>query len=214
MNYLQKLQEKLGLIPDGIVGPKTADAIMRRFGIKDKACFTHWLAQVQHESANFTAGRENLNYSSDGLLRTFKKYYIGHIGLAEKHARKPELIANYVYANRMGNGDVESGDGYRYRGGGALQLTGKANYLAYFRFAGLPLDTNPDVITEPEHYFKSAVWFFNINNVWKNCGSVDKTCCTMVSKHINMGNPKASGTPIGLFDRLSLTEKIARSLGL
>lgn len=196
------------------MGPNTASAMMRAFGIKSKENFAIWFGQIQHESGNFAHGRENLAYSSAGLLNIFRKYYLPYAGLAEKHAYKPELIANHVYCNRMGNGNEASGDGFKYRGGGCLQLTGKANYQAYFKWAGLPIDSDPDIITEPMHYFKSAVWFFDVNGVWKNCSSVSKANITACSKHVNLGNPKAKSNPNGLYERIALTEKIARTIGV
>ena len=212
VNYLQQYQEKLGLTPDGIVGKQTAEAIMKDLGIKTKENFAIWYAQVEHESAHFTAGRENLNYSADALKKLFGKYFKS--GEAEKYARQPEKIANRIYANRMQNGDEASGDGWRYRGAASLQLTGKGNITSYFKYVGLPLDSDPNILLEPQHYFRTAIWFFDVNNVWQNCNSVSKECVLACSKHVNLGSPTAKGMPINFDERLALTNKISQVIGV
>ena len=104
--------------------------IMEKFGIDNPLRLSHFLSQCAHESGNFKLVRENLNYSADGLRKIFPKYF-PTIEVANKYARQPEKIANRVYANRMGNGDEASGDGWKYKGAGFVQLTGKDNYTAF-----------------------------------------------------------------------------------
>ena len=212
MNYLQKYQEQLGLAPDGIMGPNTAKAMMADLNITSKVNFAIWYAQVEHESGHFKAGRENLNYSADALKKLFGKYF--KPGEAEQYARQPEKIANRIYANRMQNGDEASGDGWRYRGAGALQLTGRGNITAYFKSVGLPEDSCPDILLEPKHYFRTAVWFFDTNNVWENCYSTTKECVLACSRHVNLGSPTSKGMPIGFDERLALTNKISQVIGV
>lgn len=160
----------------------------------------HFLAQCGHESGNFTRFEENLNYSEEGLKKTFPKYF-GTLSnhCAKLSARKPEAIANIVYASRMGNGNKDSGDGWKYRGRGAIQLTGKSNYINFFKWAKLPESTNPDIVSSSKDMIlTSAMWFWitnNINNL------ADKDDVVGITKKIN-------GGIIGLDHRKELLNKI------
>lgn len=144
-----------------------------------------FLAQTQHESGDFNILKENLNYSSKGLRTVFKKYFPTY-ALAEQYARKPEKIANRVYANRMGNGDEASGDGWKYRGRGILQITGKNNYykLSQHCFGDNTLLDNPDKLLEPEYALKSACWFWEANGLNDYCDRLD---IKGMSKRVNGG---------------------------
>ena len=210
MNHLKEFQQHHNLTPDGIIGKQTAEIMMKELKIPSMVAFCHFIAQVKHESAVFTAGRENLNYGEAGLKSIFGKYFTP-IEI-KTYARQPEKIANRVYANRMGNGNEISGDGWKYRGTGALQLTGKDNHLAYFKFAGLPEDTDPNVLLLPEHYFKTAVFFFDTNNVWQYCTKSTDECIIKTSKKINLGNVNTTKTPIGLDARITLTNDLFTQL--
>ena len=152
------------------------------------------LAQCGHESAGFTVLQENLNYSADGLNKIFHKYF-PTLESAQPYARKPEMIANRVYANRMGNGDEQSGEGYRYRGRGPIQLTGKDNYAACseFLFQDDTLLNDPDMLLDPEYALHSACWFW-----WKNDLNTfaDSADLLTMTKRINGGT-------IGLDDRIA-----------
>jgi putative chitinase len=123
-----------------------------------------FLAQLAHESGEFCLNKENLNYSATGLLKTFKKYFPTQ-ELADQYAKKPEKIANRVYANRMGNGDEASGDGFKFRGRGFLQLTGKSNYLAAGKSIGVDLVANPDYVASSQGAIDSALWFWKTNSL-------------------------------------------------
>ena len=153
-----------------------------------------FLAQCGHESAGFTVLQENLNYSADGLNKIFHKYF-PTLESAQPYARKPEMIANRVYANRMGNGDEQSGEGYRYRGRGPIQLTGKDNYAACseFLFQDDTLLNDPDMLLDPEYALHSACWFW-----WKNDLNTfaDSADLVTMTKRINGGT-------IGLDDRIA-----------
>jgi putative chitinase len=210
MNYLQKYQELHGLDADSILGKRTAAVMQTDLGIKSSVQFAFFIAQVQHESANFTAGRENLNYSASALERSFGKYF--RDVNVNSYGRQPEKIANRIYANRMGNGTEASGDGWKYRGGGGLQLTGKTNYAIYFKSVGLPADSDPALLTLPEHYFKSAKFFFDINCLWRICGGPTNVAATQLSKAINLGNQYSAGTPLGLGERIKLTNQYITAL--
>jgi putative chitinase len=153
-----------------------------------------FLAQCGHESAGFTVLQENLNYSADGLNKIFKKYF-PTLESAQPYARKPEMIANRVYGGRMGNGDEHSGEGYKFRGRGPIQLTGKDNYAACsdFLFQDDTLLQNPDMLLDPEYALHSACWFWWKNDLNNYADSADLVTMT---KRINGGT-------IGLDDRIA-----------
>lgn len=136
------------------------------FGLTTKTRVCHFLGQVAWESGELSSVVENLNYSLDGLLKTFPKYFKTRFDAAA-YARKPVQIANKVYANRMGNGSEQSGDGWRYRGRGLIQLTGKNNYKAY-QNSGLcngNLVEHPEWLAQYPGALKSAMWFWMANNL-------------------------------------------------
>lgn len=142
-----------------------AFSLLDDYNINSPLRISHFLSQSSHESADFTRLVENLNYSQDGLLKTFRKYFTPTQALA--YARKPEKIANRVYANRLGNGDEASGDGWKYRGRGAIQVTGKANYMkcSLYLFNDERLLTNPDKLLEPKYAILSACWYWSVNGL-------------------------------------------------
>jgi putative chitinase len=123
-----------------------------------------FLSQLAHESGNFRHVVENLNYSAAGLQKVFKKYFPTEAE-AQAYARQPEKIANRVYANRMGNGDEASGEGWKYRGRGLIQLTGKNNYASFSLSADNNALLEPDLVAEPELAAVSAGWFWNTNRL-------------------------------------------------
>lgn len=123
-----------------------------------------FLAQLAHESAGFTATQENLNYGAKGLMLTFKKYF-PNIEIAKLYERKPQMIANRVYANRMNNGDEASGDGYKFRGRGLIQLTGKDNYTRFANSIGKTLEDTIIFLETPEGAVSSAGWFWDVNKL-------------------------------------------------
>ena len=131
----------------------------------------HFLAQVFHESSNLHRVRENMNYSEKGLLDTFPKYFKPK-SLAKEYARQPERIGNHVYANRMGNGNEASGDGYRYRGRGLIQLTGKDNYRDFGAWLGEDVVAAPDRVAT-DFAVESAIYFWTANNLNQNADSDD-----------------------------------------
>ena len=149
-----------------------------------------FLAQTAHESGGFTAVKENLNYSAKGLMGIFKKYFPTE-ELAKQYERKPEKIANRVYANRMNNGDEASGDGYRFCGRGLIQLTGRANYTKFAEDLGMSIEDTVKYLETPNGAVASAGWFWDNNNLNQYCDSGD---FVMLTKRINGGT-------IGLADR-------------
>jgi len=141
-----------------------------------------FLAQTSHESGKYKFLTENLNYSDKGLLKTFPKYF--NESNVMEYARKPEAIANRVYANRMGNGDEASGDGWRYCGRGLIQLTGKNNYQAFANSEQMNIEEVPDYLITYVGAVRSALWFWNKNNLNATADAGD---LLMMTKKINGG---------------------------
>lgn len=186
-----KLEKLKGHIPDAVIAqiPDTA----AKFNITNPLRLAHFLAQCGHESGGFKAVNENLNYSADGLKKIFPKYFPGNLN--ESYARNPEKIASRVYASRMGNGDEASKEGFKFRGRGYIQLTGKNNYTNFAKFIGEDTVANPDLVAT-KYPLASAAFFFDSNKLWTICdkGSSDAVV-TEVTKRVNGGT-------IGLNDRI------------
>ena len=160
------------------------DNILNPAGINTKERVCMFLAQCGHESAEFTIYNENLNYSANGLRSVFGKYFPTD-DLANQYARKPEKIANKVYANRIGNGPESSGDGWKYRGFGIIMITGKSNYEAFSKDMGIDIVSNPDNIRQDLTLaIKTAIWFWNKNKLNTYCDNNDFIGLT---KRINGG---------------------------
>jgi putative chitinase len=187
-----KLDKLRGHIPDSVIAqiPDTA----AKFGITTPLRLAHFLAQCGHESAGFKAVQENLNYSAKGLMGIFKKYFPTQT-LAEQYQRNPQKIASKVYGGRMGNGPESTGEGFKFRGRGYIQLTGKQNYTNFAKFIGEDTVGNPDLVAT-KYPLASAAFFFQSNGLWSICdkGADDKTV-TLVTKRVNGGT-------IGLPDRI------------
>jgi len=186
------LSKLKGHIPDSVIAmlPDT----MAKFELNTPLRLAHFLAQAGHESGGFKAVQENLNYGAKGLLGIFKKYF----PTPEKAAlyeRKPEKIANLVYGGRMGNGAEATGDGYKFRGRGYIQLTGRDNYVAFSKAINEDLTANPDLVAT-KYPLLSAAWFFHKNGLHKiaDKGATDAVV-TEVTKRVNGGT-------IGLPDRI------------
>jgi len=180
-----------GHLPDAVIAqiPETA----AKFNITNNLRLAHFLAQCGHESGGFKAVSENLNYSADGLKKIFPKYFPGN--LAESYARNPEKIASKVYGGRMGNGDETTKEGFKFRGRGYIQLTGKANYTNFAKFIGEDTVANPDLVAT-KYPLASAAFFFDSNKLWAICDKgADDATVTAVTKRVNGGT-------IGLVDRI------------
>jgi putative chitinase len=186
------LDKLKGHIPDSVIAmiPDTA----AKFGINTPLRLAHFLAQCGHESAGFKATQENLNYSAKGLMGIFKKYFPTE-ALAKQYERNPQKIASKVYGGRMGNGAEATGEGYKFRGRGYIQLTGKDNYTAFGKSIGEDIVANPDVVSG-KYALLSAAWFWSNNGLNKlaDGGSTD-VVVTTITKRVNGGT-------IGLPDRI------------
>ena len=176
-----------GHLPPGVIAqiPEAAS----KFGITSNLRLAHFLAQCALESTKFTATVENLNYSAQGLMKTFKKYFQGVN--PNDYAHNREKIGNRVYANRMGNGNEASGDGFKFRGRGYIQLTGKNNYTSFSQFIGEDCVANPDLVAST-YPLASAGFFFKSNNIWAVCDrGADNATVFAVSKRVNGDPPHA-----------------------
>lgn len=180
-----------GHIPDSVI--KQIPEVAEKFGVNTPMRLAHFLAQTGHESGGFRITTENLNYSAKGLCGIFKKYFTELS--AKEFERKPEKIANIVYANRMGNGNQASGEGYKFRGRGFIQLTGKTNYQAFDKTVEDNIEANPDLVAT-KYPLLSAAWFWSKNklNETSDGGATDEVV-TKVTKKVNGGT-------IGLQDRI------------
>ena len=186
-----KLENLKGHIPDAVIS-QIPDAA-KKFNITNPLRLAHFLAQCGHESAGFKAIQENLNYSADGLKKIFPKYFPGN--LAEGYAKNPEKIASKVYGSRMGNGDETTKEGFKFRGRGYIQLTGKDNYTKFAKFIGEDTVANPDLVAT-KYPLASAAFFFDSNKLWAICDKgADDATVTAVTKRVNGGT-------IGLPDRI------------
>ena len=198
---LAKLQEKIGVTADGAFGPGTLKAAAAHYKL-NKVRAAHFFAQCAHESGNWRATSENLNYGAKGLRGIFRKYFPTD-ALAKAYERQPAKIANRVYANRMGNGPEGSGDGWKFRGRGFLQLTGHDNYKALSQYINRPdIMDNPDLVAG-ELAIESALWFFDRNKLWGICDQgINDAAILALTKRINGGTH-------GLDDRKLKTKKYA-----
>lgn len=191
-----KLERLTNHVPDQVI--KQIPDCASKFQINTPLRLAHFLAQCSHESANFTATTENLNYSANGLKNTFPIYFPGN--MADSYARQPQKIASRVYGSRMGNSNEESKDGYKYRGRGYIQLTGKDNYNAFNKIVDDDILNNPDLVSD-KYPLLSAAWFWNSRslNTLADEGSAN-TVVTKITRKVNGGT-------IGLSDRVAHFKK-------
>ena len=178
-----KLEKLKGIIPDSVISqiPDTA----KKFNINSVLRLSHFLSQCAHESGGFKVVSENLNYSADGLKKIFGSYFPGD--LANEYAHKPEKIGSRVYGGRMGNGPESTLEGFKYRGRGDIQLTGKSNYKAFSDFIGEDCVANPDLVST-KYPLASAAFFFTNVHLWEICdkGS-DQDTVKSVTIRVNGG---------------------------
>ena len=186
------LNKLKGHVPDSVIS-QLPDTISK-FELNTPLRLAHFLAQAGHESGGFKAVTENLNYGAKGLRSIFGIYFPTDAKALE-YERKPEKIANLVYGNRMGNGAETTGEGFKFRGRGYIQLTGKANYEAFDKVVSEDLISNPDLVST-KYPLLSAAWFFHKNGLHKIADEgATEAVVTKVTKRVNGGT-------IGLVDRL------------
>jgi putative chitinase len=187
------LQKLNGHLPPNVLAELPAS--IERYHINSALRLAHFLAQCHHESGGFKQTKENLNYSAEGLKKTFGNHFTDSLRLT--YAHKPEKIANRVYANRLGNGNEASGDGFKFCGRGYIQLSFRYNYVRFGESIGIDLTANPELVAT-DYPLTSAAWFFDNNRLWKWCdvGSSDKAVLD-VTKRVNGGDN-------GLAERIEL----------
>ena len=174
--------------------------ILPKYGINTTARIAGFLSQVGHESGGFTTLEENLNYSAAGLTKTFGKYFKNRD--VNAYAKKPEAIANLVYGSRLGNGDEASGDGYRFRGRGLIQLTGRENYTKFGASISKTAEEVIEYIKTPAGAIESACWYWATRSLNKIADAADVEA---MSKAVNGGT-------IGLTERKALYARITSIL--
>lgn len=169
------------------------NAVLPKYSINTKNRIAAFIAQTAHESLDYTRLSENLNYSAKGLMSTWPSRF-KTIEVANQYARQPEKIANYVYSGRLGNSaNVLVGDGWKYRGRGIMQITGKENYLkcSITLYSDDRLVQKPDLLLEPEYALAAACWYWNSRNLNNYADEGD----------INTISVKINGGTIGLNER-------------
>lgn len=179
--HLDKLK---GYIPTSVLSE--IESLPSSFGLTSNLRLAHFLSQCAVESVNFKVKNENLNYSAERLVKVFPNYFPTY-EIAKKYANNPQKIANKVYGNRMGNGNESTGDGYKYRGRGYIQLTGKTNYSKFNNSVTDDILSNPDLVSS-KYPLTSAVWYFWKYGLWTTCdkGSTDGIVKS-VTKLVNGG---------------------------
>ena len=188
MKLSQALKVKLGAIVSDQV-----DALLLHSPEITQLQLSYLLGQCAHESTNFTKTRENLNYSAKGLVAVFPSHF-KTLHDATPFERQPEKIANFIYANATGNGGVATGDGWKYRGGGYIGLTFKGNYQGFFKWLGLDINSDPELIASV-YPLMAAHYYFTINKIYPLCTRVDEATCVAVTRKINKGSLDDIGFP-------------------
>lgn len=194
-------------------------AAMDRFEINTPLRAAHFLAQCGHESQNLASVRENLNYTPDALIATFNRggprftrVDANRYGRTTEHKADQQSIANIAYAGRMGNGPMESGDGWNYRAGGPLGLTGRDNFAACGKAIGVDLVGNSAMIERPDVGAMTAAWFWSVNSLNK---LADRHDVIGISGAINAGNAKIQPSRInGLADRIARSNVAMRAFNI
>jgi len=177
------------------------DELSKQYEINSPLRWAHFLAQTSHESGGYTVIEENLNYKAEGLDKIFPKYFKDVD--SDDYAHQPVKIANRVYANRMGNGDEDSGDGYKFRGHGLIQLTGRDNYTNMAKDLGVDVEDIVQHLATADGAVESAAWFWHKNGINK---LADEDNITAVTKKVNGGT-------IGLNQREEKTNVFKDLLG-
>lgn len=187
-NYLIEFQKEHNLVPDGVVGRKTARILIEELNLKSYLQLCYLLGQVKVESSNFTAFRENLYYNlPETLLKTFPTRFTSKIQ-ALPYCKNPVGLANKVYSNRLGNGREETGDGYKYRGLGGIQLTGKRNIENYLKSVHLSLDIDLKLLDTPFHFFNTGRFFFEQNHLFRFTETFSEENIKHISRGVQRGD--------------------------
>ncbi len=189
MKYIKKFQKENHLVPDGIIGKNTLSKMKEVFGITNNKSLAHFLGQIAIESAYFTRGKENLNYSSKRLRTIFGRYFTYQESI--DFARQPEKIANRVYDDRGARknklGNIYDGDGWKFIGRGAGQITGRDKYQRFANFVNnQEIMVNPEIV-EKQYFWETALFIFNEDNIWQYTRSISQWNIKKVTRIINGG---------------------------
>lgn len=205
MSKIAEFQKQNNLVADGILGKNTFAKMKEVWEISSDEKLANFLGQTSVETGDFTIDKENTNYSKEGLEKYFAKYFKTEQELIN-YARQPQRIANRVYANRMGNRDEKSGDGFMYRGSGSIQLTGADNYKEFSKWVGSPVKLKTEEIAT-KYFWETGLYYFEKNKLWDLASKVDNDSITKLSKAINLGDKNSKKTPNHLKERIENTNK-------
>lgn len=183
---IQYLQRTVGVVADGVIGNKTLTAFQCHFHVPTKAMVAHFFGNVYHETGGFTIAEENMNYTSAARIMQIWPSRFKTIASATPFVRNPAGLANSVYANRMGNGAPSSGDGYKYRGRGAIQTTGKWSYDKLGQYVMDDLLNNPELVAN-KYYWESAIFYFNDRKLWNLVSDISPSSIELIRRRINGG---------------------------
>lgn len=181
---VKTLQRLVGANPDGFLGNETLTKFQCKYNIPTKAMVAHWFGNIHHETGGFTIHTENMNYTTPQRIMAVWPTRFRTVESAQPFVRNPQGLANNVYGGRMGN-DMP-GDGYKYRGRGALQATGKWSYDRLGKFVGADLVNNPDLVST-EYYWESAIFYFNDRKLWNLTSDVSEPSIQLIRRRINGG---------------------------
>lgn len=182
--FIEDFQKNNGLVADGVIGKNTLLKIKELNNIPTIEATAHFVGNTYHETGGFIKFVENLNYSAERLLVIFPKYF-KTLEAAKKVAKNPEAIANIVYGGRMGNDSI--GDGWKFKGRGALQTTGKTNYKLLGEYLKVDLLKSPELV-ENKYAFEAAAFYFKSNNLWSKANKVDDITIKTIRKAVNGGS--------------------------
>jgi putative chitinase len=208
MKHIVNFQKLYNLEPDGKIGPITLKKIAHVLNINSKEHLAHFMGQLHHESKGFNSDRESMNYTPQGLLKHFKgrinQQQAWQFGRTSEQKADQVKIANIVYGGRWGLlnlGNKEPNDGWNFRGNAGIQLTGRYNTQQFSNYVKDPeIMKNPNKVNT-HYYFESGTFYFDRNDVWRNCNTVSKHNILLVSKHVNLGRPDHPRNPNHLEDR-------------
>lgn len=201
MNQVKEFQKKYKLDVDGKIGKNTFSKMAEVFNLSKKQ-LANFLGQTHHETGGFLADTENLNYGLESILRVFPKYFKTE-EVAKPYVNNPSGLANIVYANRMGNGNTSTGDGYKFRGRGSIMITGENNYQAFSEYMKDPdILKNPDIVST-KYFWDAGLWFFERNRLLTLSGDINTETTKSITLIVNGGTN-------GLKDRIRHTEEYAK----
>lgn len=181
--HIQQIQRTVGVTADGIIGNDTLTKFQCHYKVPTKAMVAHFFGNLHHESGGFSIVEENLRYSAQRILQVFPKYF-KTLAQAQQVAYNPEALANIVYGGRMGNNS--QGDGYKFRGRGFMQTTGKFNYDRLGKFLRVDLLNNPDLVAT-RYPLESAIFYFNDNRLWDMVKDVSEDSIQLIRRRVNGG---------------------------